>query len=485
MAKKKSIAKNYIYNLIYQMLVIVLPLITTPYLSRVLGANGIGVYSYTISITTYFILFGSLGIAMYGQREIAYIRDNKELTSKNFWEIVLLRLFTMSISLVGFYLCFAIGNQYQVYYRILILEILANVIDISWFFQGLEEFKKTVSRNIIVKIISIICIFTFVNNPNDLYKYILIFTLSNFIGNITLWFYVPKYISKIQFKNLNLVKHIKPTLSLFIPQIAIQIYTVLDKTMIGIITNDMNQVGNYEQSQKIIKMSLTIVTALGTVLSPRIANTIAKNKHEEVKVKLKKSCRFVWMVGIPIMFGIMAISNTLVYWFLGQGYEQSSVLLRIGALLVLAIGLNSVSGMQYLIPAKKQRIYTKSVVIGAIFNFTLNLILIKRFKAEGAIISSVLAEFLILFIQLYYIRKDFDISIVYKNSAKYIISGVIMFCVTYFIGEIMSRTIVTTIIQVCVGTIIYGISLVVLKDEFTHSIIFNMLPKLKKGNKKI
>ena len=476
---QKSIVKNYIYNLIYQLLIIVLPLITTPYLSRVLGADGIGIYSYTISIVTYFILFGTLGVAMYGQREIAYIRDNKDKTSITFWEIVIFKFITMIISMIIFYIIFVNGEKYQLYYQILLLELFANIIDIGWFFQGLEEFKKTVSRNIIVKIMSIICIFIFVKTKEDLSKYILIYTLSSLIGNATLWMYLPKYIKKIKLKELNIIRHIKPTISLFIPQIAMQIYTVLDKTMIGNILGDMNQVGNYEQSQKIIKISLLLVTALGTVMSPRIANIISNNNKEEVKEHLKRSFRFVWMLGMPITLGMIAVAGTLVTWFLGEGYSQSITLIRIGALLIMAIGLNNVSGVQYLIPAKKQEIYTKSVIIGAIFNFILNIFLIKPLNAEGAIIASVLVEFVILFIQLYYIREEIDVKISYENSFKYIISGVIMFIVSYTIGIMMSPTISTTIIQIIAGIIVYGTGLIILKDSLVYNILSNILAKLK------
>ena len=159
---KKSLAVNYVCNLTYQILVIAIPLITTPYLSRVLGAENIGIYSYTLSITTYFILLGTLGIAMYGQREIAYLQNNIDKRSNAFFEILIMRFITSSISLLLFYFCFCIKGQYQIYYKIFILEIFANIIDISWFFQGLEEFKKTVFRNTLVKLISIFCIFLFV-----------------------------------------------------------------------------------------------------------------------------------------------------------------------------------------------------------------------------------------------------------------------------------------------------------------------------------
>lgn len=191
---KKNIAKNYLYNLGYQILALVLPLITTPYLSRVLGAENIGIYSYTLSITTYFILFGSLGVSMYGQREIAYVQDDLKKRSCAFFEIFIMKCITLSISLGLFYLSFCLDGQYHLYYLILILEIIANIVDISWYFQGLEEFKKTVIRNSLVKLISVVCIFLFVKSSNDLSKYFVIYVLSTFLGNLSLWMYMPRYV---------------------------------------------------------------------------------------------------------------------------------------------------------------------------------------------------------------------------------------------------------------------------------------------------
>lgn len=280
---KKSITKNYLYNLAYQILIIFLPLITTPYVSRVLGAENIGIYGYTLSIVTYFVLFGALGISMYAQREIAYVQDNIKERSKIFWEINILRFITMSISIILYYIFFVNGSRYQFYYFILILELISNCFEISWFFQGLEEFKRIVLRNIIVKLISFACIILFVKTKNDLSIYLFIYVSSNLLGNLSLWLYMPKYLEKVKIKELNIIKHLKPTLWLFIPQIAIQIYTVLDKTMIGNIIENKSEVGYYEQAQKIIKLCLTIVTSLGTVMVPRMANTFAIRRQAKIK----------------------------------------------------------------------------------------------------------------------------------------------------------------------------------------------------------
>lgn len=472
---KKSITKNYLYNLTYQILTIILPLITTPYISRVLGAENIGIYSYTLSIATYFVLFGSLGVAMYGQREIAYVRNDEEKRTKTFWEIFILKTSTMVVSLFVYYFTYVRGENYSVYYKILILELVANIADISWFFQGQEEFKKTVTRNIIVKIISVICIFTLVNSKDDLIIYLIIYVLSNLLGNISLWLYLPKYLKKTNFKKLNVLSHLKPTISLFIPQIAMQIYTVLDKTMLGYILKDMSEVGIYEQSQKIIKMPLTIVTALGTVVSPRIANIISIGEKEKINGYLENSFKFVWLIALPIMLGIMAIAPNLVPWFLGDGYEKAVTILIIGAPLIMAVGLNNVSGVQYLIPAKKQNIFTKSVVIGAIFNFTFNLFLIPHFKAIGAIVSSVLAEILIYGVQLFYIRKDIDLKITHKNIWKYVSSSAVMFIVTFCLSRNISPSIINTCIIVFIGIAIYGVSLLMLRDK----LIFDLLRKVR------
>lgn len=199
---------------------------------------------------------------------------------------------------------------------------MANCFDISWFFQGLEEFKKTVTRNIIVKTISVISIFTFVKTPNDLKLYFWIYVLSTLIGNLSLWAYLPKYLKKVKAKQLNIIKHIRPTIGLFIPQIAIQVYTVLDKTMIGAIIPDKSEVGFYEQGQKIIKMLLTVITSLGTVMLPRIANTYANGEKKKVAEYMKKSFNMVFLLSFPMIFGLISVSKTFVPIFLDKGMTR-------------------------------------------------------------------------------------------------------------------------------------------------------------------
>lgn len=483
---KKSIAKNYIYNLIYQMLTILLPLVTTPYLSRVLGAEPIGIYGYTISIVTYFILFGSLGVAMYGQRQIAYQQQDKTARSKSFWEIVTIRTITLTISIILFYLIYGRTGEYALYYKILIIQLVANIFDISWLFQGIEEFDKTVIRNLIVKMLSLVLIFVLIKTPEDLWKYFAIYVGAELIGNITLWLYIPKYLEKIKIKELQLKKHIKPALALFIPQIAIQIYTVLDKTMIGKITNDMAEVGYYEQAQKIVKAALTVISALQTVMNSRIANAYATNDQKEVKQCLEKSFHFVWFLAIPMMFGLIAIAPNFVPWYYGEGFDRVTPILIATSPILIALGLNGVTGVQYLVQIGKQNIFTLSVTIGAIVNIIFNLILIRIWGGVGATIASVIAEVVILMIQLRYFKEQFTLIEILKLSIKCFISGIAMFIVVKFIANNMTISILNTIIQITVGGIIYIIMLIILKYQFLRDLfgqIFGGIKdKLKGGN---
>ena len=380
--KKQSITKNYLYNLSYQILTMFLPLIITPYISRVLGAKNIGIYSYTLSVTTFFILFGSLGVALYGQREIAYHQNNKMKYSYIFWEVLILRFISMAISLGIYYFTFGIGNnEYNIYYQILMLEIVGNIIDISWFFQGLEEFKKIIFRN---TIISLLLIFIFVKRAEDLVIYFLIYVGSTFFGNLSLWPYIPQKIEKISLNKIRVGRHLKPTIALFIPQIAIQLYTILDKVMIGAIINNKEEVGFYEQTQKILKMLLTIISSLGIVMMPRIANTFAMGEKEKVQKYMKKSFNMVFFLGFPLVFGTIAIADAFVPFFFGEGYDKVKLIMKVMSPIILFIGLSGVNGTQYLLPTKRQKEYTISVVIGAVTNFIVNFMLIGKYGAIGA-----------------------------------------------------------------------------------------------------
>lgn len=470
----KNIVKNYIYNLSYQILILILPVLTTPYISRVLGVENIGIYSYTLSISEYFIIFGLLGTNLYGQREIAYNQKNKNKYSKVFWEIFILRIITMFFSMVIYMCTFVKHGQYSVFFKILFIVLIANCFDISWFFQGLEQFKKTVFRNICIKLISVILIFVLVKTPSDLYLYFWIYVISCLVGNISLYVCLPRILVKTNVRQLNIIKHLKPTLIMFVPQIAMQVYTLLDRTMLGSIIIDKSEVGYYDQSQKIIKMLLAVVTSLGPVMLSRISNTVANGKKENIIQYLYKSFNVIFLFAFPIIFGVIAVSPDFVPLFFGDGYDKVILLLDIASPIILFIGLSSVTGMQYLLPFKKQKEYTYSIICGAIINFFINCLVIKKYMSIGASIGTVVAEFVVVAIQFYFIKKDFNLFKILKLSLKYFISSVIMFLVCLVIRRFINENIISLVTQCIVGGVIYICSLIIMKDNLIYESLNKM-----------
>lgn len=463
---KKSLTKNYIYNLVYQILTLILPLITTPYISRVLGAENIGIYSYTYSIVSYFLLFGALGVALYGQREIAYAGEDEVKRKKSFWEIQICRFFAAFVASVIYFVFFMKKGIYSVYYKIWFLELLAIGFDISWFFQGIEDFKKTVTRNILVRLVSVTLIFVLVKAPEDLIKYITIYAVADLVGNLSLWLYLPKYFKGIKIKNINAFSHLPAIIMLFIPQIASQIYNLLDKTMIGNMVLDKSEVGYYEQAQKVIRVLITIVTSLGVVMIPRMASTFASGDKEKLIYYTKKSFKFVFFLVFPIMFGIMSISKSFVPVFFGEGYEKVVILMNIMAPNILFNGIASVIGTQYLLPTKRQKEYTFAIVAGLLVNFILNYILIESYYSVGAAIATIISELILALVEFYVIKKDINIKEVLTLISNYLLAGLVMFatCILIQIGLGASTT--TMIIQILAGIFVYIFMLVALKDEY-------------------
>lgn len=481
MSNSKSVTKNYIYNLIYQILLIIIPIITTPYVSRVLGADGVGKFSFSNSIASYFVIFASLGFGYYAQREIAKYQDNKKKQSEIFWEIIIVRFVSVSTALIVYFAAIVLGvfkEEYTLLMIILSINILAVAFDISFLFAGNEDFSKTVLTNTVVRILNVIAIFVFVKDRNDLWKYVLITVLTVLTANASLSVYAKNFLCKIEIKSLRPIRHIKPAVILFLPTIAVSVYAYLDKTMIGVITGSDFENGFYEQAEKIVKMVMTVVTSLGTVMIPRNANAFERKDMEAIRRNIYRSVRFVLFLGIPMMIGLIAVSDNMVPWFLGDGYYKSANIMKILSVLVLAIGLNNVFGLQYLIPAGEDKKFTLSVTCGAVTNFLLNLVLIRLFKSYGAAIATIVAEIAVAVIMFCFIRKNISLREILKSSIKYLISGIIMFVPCFMLGRILAPSIINTFIIVFTGVVVYLICLILLKDGFFFEIANRLTSRL-------
>lgn len=480
----KNLRINFIYNIAYQILVIIVPLITTPYVSQVLGSENIGVYSYTNSIVTYFVLFASLSFSMYGQREIAFYQDNKKANSITFYEIQLFKLLTYSVSVAIYvFFCF-FTDQYRIYFVINIIYLIGNYFDISWFFQGNENFKIVTIRNFFVKIIGCILIFSLVNNKGDLYLYILINAVVNFMGFLSLWLYLPKCIEKVNLSELKIFRNIRQIVELFLPMLASNIYNVLDKTMLGL-SNNTRQLGYYEQTTKIITLCLALVTALGPVVYPRMSALYSEGNIKKMKEYANVVFKVVIMISCPISLGVVGIADILSEWFFGNDFNGIEHILKLYSLVLLIIPLSLLSEYSILSPMRKQNKGTIAVFAGAISNFVLNLFLIPRFYAVGATIATIIGETMVTILHLYFVKGFLNIKFVFSSIIKYCSISFIMLVGVLSTGALIRRLAIplpfVTLSQVLIGGILYLFLLFVIKDELFSMGISMLKSKLKKS----
>lgn len=464
----KKVAKNYIYHMLYQILVLVAPLVTTPYVSRVLGATNIGIYGYAQSIASYFVLIGVVGTSLYGQREIAYLQDNPIERSKTFWEIEIFRLTAVILCTIVYYLAFCLRGEYAPIYKILTFEVLAAGFDISWLFAGMEDFRVTVIRNTIIKVTGIVLVFLLVKTSDDLPLYTICVTLPLFIANISLWFATKKYIVQVR-SNLKelwqgIKRRIRPILVLFLPQVARDVYLVLDKTMIGLLSSHISQVGYYTQAQKIVKLTMSLATSLGTVMMPAMAAYFSKGDHDGIVNSIRKAFHFIYMLSFALMFGICAVSTHFAPVFFGKDYDPVAILMVVISPIIVIIATSNVIGTQYLLPTKQQNAFTASIITGATVNFTLNCLLIPQFDAIGASIGTVIAELAVTTVQCIYVRKQLPLKEFFRSGIKYAICGAIMMISVRLIGTVLPKRMWAVVVMVVVGVIVYVGELLIIKE---------------------
>ena len=481
--KEPSIKKNYLFNASYQLLALIVPLITTPYISRVLSADGIGIHSYTFSIVSFFTLFSALGTATYATRMLGIHRADIEERSKVFWDVFVLRALLSTISIVVYLTYVFLFAENKFIAALQAIHILGVLIDVAWFFQGMENFKIIAIRNFFIKLVNIIFIFTMVRDKGDLWWYVFGLSFWTLLANLTLWPGVKKYIRLRDLKSAKPFKDITVIIQLFVPTIAVQVYAILDKAMIGWISGDPSENGYYEQSEKIVKMCLMLITALGAVTIPRISRLYAQGKKELVQRLIYRSYRFVWALGCAMMFGLIGVNNMLVPVFFGPGFEKVEILLPILSILFLLMGINNATGVQYLISTGRQKAYMYIVVIGGIVNIGVNGLMIPFFGSVGAAIGSVMGELVILIVEFVYVYriKAFKISRAFAVSRNYLIAGIIMLVVTLLAQRVLPNNLIGLMVLICVGAVCYGVVLLIFKDEF----LFKGLDIVKVRIKKI
>ena len=485
MQNSEKITKNYIFNLLYQLLLIISPIVTTPYLARTIFNDGIGLYSYAYSIATYFILFGALGFTYYSQREMAKHKDNMYDSSKLFWEIFILRIIFVFASL-AIYLPLSVNNIFdnKTIMLILSIDVISVAFDITFYFQAKEKFGLIMIISSLSKITNIVLIFMIVKSSSDVDKYALCQSVFVLLNAIMLWPFLIKKLKFVNVKELNLLRHLKPVLILFIPTIAISIYRTLDKTLIGIICEGNEENGFYENSEKIIRVALTIITSLGSVMISRNSNLLKEGQIEKFNNNIFYALRFVLFLSIPMIIGVFIVSNDFVPLFFGDGFEPVSNLMKVYSFVFIFVGISNVIGLQFLVVCAKDKQYIISIVIGALTNLLLNLWLIRYYGAMGATIATIIAEFIIMALMLIFTRKEINYLNVVTKSFKYFISGGVLIVIGIIMHYFMPHTTILLFVRVIISIISYFGVLLLLKDEFVLMMIRFIKSKVLKDRGK-
>ena len=419
-----KVIKNYLYNLSYQILTIILPIITVPYVTRIFTSEDLGNYGFYNSIVSYFSLFAMLGIGVYGTKQIAAASD----VSSTFWNIYVIQLIASILAMAVYIIAiFSIPQMGGIIPLIVGITLFAKMIDISWLFSGKEDFKKITIRNIVVRLIGVISIFTFVKSSDDLYLYVFLIVIFDFLGQLVMWVPAREFIKRPSFNTNTIKKNLHPIVLLFLPQVAISLYAILDRTLLGLL-GSYSDVGVYEQGQKLTSILLTVVSSLGAVMLPRVANLLSERRDQEAQNMVKFSFILYNLIIFPMMFGLVAVNEVFVKLFLGQNFQDVKYVLYVLVFNIMFVGWTNILGFQVLVVRNKNKEFMLSTTIPAFVSVAVNIAVIPFFGYIGASITSVVVEILVFAIQWYYSRNIINKNLLFnKDLAKIICSSLVMF----------------------------------------------------------
>ena len=444
---------NIAYNFAYQLLVLALPLVTAPYLSRVIGAEGVGVYSYSYSIASYFVYIAMLGLNNYGNRSIAACRERREDVSRTFWSIYTMQALCsfVAISLYGVYSVTLAGN-----FEIALMQglyVISALFDINWFFFGIEQFRLTVLRNALVKCVATVLIFVFVKSVEDIGLYVGIMCGSFLVSQLCLWPFLARYADFYRPKLADIVIHIKPNLVLFVPVVAVSMYNILSKIILGYMAGT-EEVGYFENAVKIASVPVTLVSAVGAVMLPRTSALIARGDFVSASRHTEKTLLIVMAFTSLAGFGIPAIAVPFSELFYGPGFETSGYCLAVLSAAIPLLGFGNVIRTQYILPKARDSVFLWSALCGAFVNLSIKIALVPHIGALGAAIASVGAEIAVLAYQLIRIRREIPMKRYLMHAGAFVFIGAAMGVVVAFVpsaGSDLSRV----LLLVAVGLAVY------------------------------
>lgn len=479
---QKSLFKNSIYNFIYTGLNIIFPLITTPYVARVLGASELGKVNFANSITTWFLIFATYGTTIYGIREVAQNRDNKNKLDKIFSEIFLINLI-MSILAIAVLLGVAfitptLSVEFLLYV-VMAVRIFVTVFSIEWFYQGIEEYRYITIRNTIVKVISLILIFLLVDSPDDYILYALITVIGIGVGGLLNYMYSRQFVTII-WKNLEFKTHLKKLHYFFSSDFVVNIYTSLDQTLLGIFSTTTS-VAFMSQGKMVIGAANTVANAISNATLPR-ASYYARNNSKQFNELQNLIPKIILWISIPIVCGIFVLAEDIVLILGGKEFLPAASVLMILAPTVVFSSLSSFFQRQVLVSRGLEKQGFKASVISSMISIISNVILIQAFGVNGAALASLISEFSAFFIRVLIARHfSINLKILNKDLLMFLVSGVVMVCILLILRNILATGILLRIVlSVVIGCIVYISSLLLVKDPITKMILNKVLKLIER-----
>lgn len=463
-------------NFIMTMFNFIFPLITFPYVSRVLLPVGTGKVAFATSIVSYFSMVGMLGIPTYGIRAYAKVRNDRDKLSKTVQEIMVINSVAMGLSLLVYIIAIILVPrmaQDKVLFMINIATLFFNLIGCEWLYKALEQYSYITVRSILLKLVSLVLMFLMVHQVSDYVIYGAITILASVGSNFFNFINLRRFLNLKWYPNMNLSRHIKAIFSFFMMTIATTVYTNLDSVMLGFMKGD-EAVGYYNAAVKIKTILVSLVTSMGAVLLPRLSFYVKEGKTKEFKELTVRSLQFICFVSIPLWIYFTVFAKEGIYFLSGDAYTGSILPMQIIMPTLFLIGISNLLGIQILVPMDRENDVLKSVSLGAIVNLIINAIFIPRFGASGAAFGTLVAEFFVTSYQIYVLRDFLKEILANVKLYKNVISTILVLIAnTLFISNISSLFMVVVILAIIFG-LIYGLVGLVLKEEFTIYLLHYM-----------